>query len=287
MAKKLYKEEKELLKAKTTLKAAVDSIPAAALTPELVAALGAGAAAPNEQPQHAEAPPVPAVGEAGPGSSSLLAASSAEGAQADGSLATATAAVGAAAATMLTSSTAEKILSAKRDVMQMAANVGKTAQEKEKLVRAITTETHLHKEVFRWMSAMQELLWPDDEQKIALGRPVGPTAPPATSNSSSSNVNVLAYNRSLLRLLPALLPVGLAHMEKAAALVGIQGLDDVALTLEAFRWMGWVNLCLHLLRNPPTTTALKKLLEAPQVLCPNMADDKIIKLLSGVLQRVK
>jgi hypothetical protein len=280
LAKKLYKEEKELLKAKTTLKAAVDAIPAAALTPELVAALGA--AVPNEQ-QQAEAPPVSAVGEAGPGSSSLLAASLAEGAQTDGTLSTAT-----AAATMLTSSTAEKILAAKRDVMQMAVNVGKTVQEKEKLVRAITTETHLHKEVFRWMSAMQELLWPDDEQKIALGRPVGPTAPPVTSNSSSSsNVNVLAYNRSLLRLLPALLPVGLAHMEKAAALVGIQGLDDVALTLEAFRWMGWANLCLHLLRNPPTTTALKKLLEAPQVLCPNMADDKIIKLLSGVLQRVK
>ena len=138
----------------------------------------------------------------------------------------------------------------------------------------------LHREIFRWMSAMQELLWPgSDEQKVALGRPVGPTSPLNTNSS----VSVLEYNRSILSHLPSLLPVGLVHMEKAAALVGIESLDDVALALEAFRWMSWTNVCLHLLRTPPTTTALRRLLEAPKGM--SVADEKIMKLLTGVLQR--
>jgi len=184
------------------------------------------------------------------------------------------------ASATLPTSTAERVLNAKREVMQLAANVTKSLQEKEKLSQAIQVETHLHSEIFRWMSAMQELLWPGaDEQKAALGRPVGPSAPP----NSQSSLSVLEYNRAILGYLPALLPVGLVHMEKAAALVGIQTLDDVALALDAFRWMSWTNLCLHLLRNAPTTTSLRRLLDGARGL--TMADDKIMKLLAGVLQR--
>lgn len=56
ISKKLYKEDKELLKAKATFKAAVDSIPASALTPELSAALGRAVVSAGDTPASAPAP---------------------------------------------------------------------------------------------------------------------------------------------------------------------------------------------------------------------------------------
>ena len=288
ISKKLYKEEKEFLKAKAILKAAIDAIPASSLTPELSAALSAVAgdgpvdAAPAQASSEASAVESSGMSDMGNSAASetesSVMPSSAAGSAADLAPAGVTAASPASAT--LPTSTAERVLNAKREVMQLAANVTKSLQEKEKLSQAIQVETHLHREIFRWMSAMQELLWPGgDEQKAALGRPVGPSAPLHTQSSLS----VLEYNRAILGYLPALLPVGLVHMEKAAALVGIQTLDDVALALDAFRWMSWTNLCLHLLRNAPTTTSLRRLLDGARGL--TMADDKIMKLLAGVLQR--
>mmetsp|Transcript_27861 Transcript_27861/g.46820 ORF Transcript_27861/g.46820 Transcript_27861/m.46820 type:complete len:513 (-) Transcript_27861:81-1619(-) len=164
---------------------------------------------------------------------------------------------------------------------------------------------------------MQELLWPSTEEQVVLGQPLGPVgdealhsvllrsggatnpSPSPTSSSSSSGGGgenaattaptgrgtgtVLAYNRYLLSHLPSLLPIGLVHMERAAALVGILSLDDVVIVLEAFRWMSWVNLCLHMLRLPPTTAALRRLLDVTRGM--RCTDDKIIKLLTSVLQR--
>jgi hypothetical protein len=173
---------------------------------------------------------------------------------------------------------AEKLLTAKREMDQLQLAVAKCAQEKEKLKEAITVETQLHKEVFRWMQAMQELLWPFTEEQVALGMPVGPSeAAPLRTTSVSE------YTHALLGQLHMLLPVGLRHMERAAALVGILTLEDVALVLDAFRWMGWSNLCLHLLRFPPTTPVLRRMLDATRNL--RYTDEKVIKLLQGVLQR--
>jgi hypothetical protein len=227
--KKVYKEEKELVKARVTFKTLVDALP-----------------------QPAAAHPAPEEG-------------APEGAVPAG-------------APPLSAADAEKVGLAKRDVDHLEVSVAKALQEKEALARAISLETQLHKEVFRWMQAMQELLWPCTDEQVALGKPLGPSAAAPLQASS-----FLEYNRALLAHLPSLLPVGLQHMERAAALVGIRHLDDVATVLEAFRWMSWTNLCLHMLRLPPTTPALRTLLDA----CKDMryTDEKVVKMLTGVLQR--
>ena len=173
---------------------------------------------------------------------------------------------------------AEKILIAKRDYDQLEGAVNKAIQEKDKLGRAIALETQLHKEIFRWMQAMQELMWPCTEEQVALGRPVGPSV-----SAPINTTSVLEYNRALLAQLTSLLPVGMTHMERAATLVGIVNLEDVALVLDAFRWMSWTNICLHMLRNPPTTPALRQLIDVTKNM--RCIDEKVIKILSGVLQR--
>jgi hypothetical protein len=264
VSKKLFKDEKELVKAKAALKALVDATP-----PSAAATVSA------------------IVQDTVPISPVVAAAADGSGAQQDPTAGEASAASAAPAAPALPTTVvglpfspadAEKLAAAKREVDQLQGSVARSFTEKDKLGRAIAAETQLHKEVFRWMQAMQELLWPATEEQVALGAPVGPS-----QAATLQGADVLAFCRGVLATLPSLLPVGLQHMERAAALVGIVRLEDVAVTLDAFRWMSWANLCLHLLRIPPTTPALRRLLDATRGL--QFADEKILKLLHGVLQR--
>lgn len=273
IAKKLFKDEKELVKARAALKALVDAAP-----PSAAAAVAAIVQDSIPLTAPSAAPATAAI--AGPDSGAAEQQNSPSAADPSAEPPALASAVPAPAVLGLPFSPAdaEKLVTAKREVDQLHGAVLRAAAEKEKLARAISLETQLHKEVFRWMQAMQELLWPCTEEQVALGAPVGPS-----SAAPLQTADVLEYTRALLGQLPALLPVGLQHMERAAALVGIVRLEDVALTLDAFRWMGWANLCLHLLRMPPTTPALRRLLDATRGL--QFVDEKVLKLLHGVLQR--
>lgn len=287
IAKKLFKDEKELGKARAALKALVDATPpsaaaaVAAIVQDSIPLTGSAPAAVAAT----AASPVMATS-AGQDAETAEQQSSAVAAEAGGEPLAPTLGAPASAPALgglglplpFSPADAEKLVAAKREVDQLHSAVMRAAAEKEKLARAVAAETTLHKEVFRWMQAMQELLWPCTEEQVALGAPVGPS-----STAPLQTADVLEYTRALLGQLPALLPVGLQHMERAAALVGIVRLEDVALTLDAFRWMGWANLCLHMLRMPPTTPALRRLLDASRGL--QFVDEKVLKLLHGVLQR--
>ena len=169
--------------------------------------------------------------------------------------------------------------------------LSKSEAEREALFRSISLETQLHREVVRWMQAMQELLWPTTDEQVHLGRPLAP--PPRvmiddTSSSSSSYtegdvLSIASYTEGIMKQLQLLTPLGLVHMEKAASIVGIFAVEDVKYILDIFKWLSWINLTLHLLRLPPTTPALRKILDAVQGL--RCADDKVVKLLSAILQR--
>lgn len=287
LAKKLYKDEKELQKVKANLKALLDGTPANSLPSDVLSGaeaalnggLGTTAAPATITSSSASNGATDATDGDGASSSTVM----------DGVTSSSVLPVGSAAASttspavpsaVMSGSAVDKIIAARREVEALANTALKAAVEKEKLTKAITTETALHREIFRWMQAMQELLWPSTDEQVALGRPVGPSD---AAFSASTDVSVLDYNRALLAHLPSMLPVGLVHMERAAALVGILTLDDVTVVLEAFRWMSWTNLCLHMLRLPPTTTALRRLMDAAKGM--RCADDKIVKLLLGVQQR--
>ena len=166
----------------------------------------------------------------------------------------------------------------------------KSEAEREALFRSISLETQLHREVVRWMQAMQELLWPTTDEQVYLGRPLGP--PPRVTvedvfteddEEEERGLCIATYTKGIMKQLQLLTPLGLIHMEKAASIVGIFAVEDVKYILDIFKWLSWINLTLHLLRLPPTTPALRRILDAVQGL--RCADDKVVKLLSAILQR--
>jgi hypothetical protein len=271
----MYKEERELLKSRNALKA-----------------LESSCAPPGRVAEDAQVSVIedPAAGAYGDESNQSGSVPTEDFASATGESAAATTsepdAAGASAASASGSKPPiDKLLAAKAEADTMARNWAKSQMEKETLTRAITLETQLHREIFRWMQAMQELLWPSSDEQVALGRPVGPASGAINGGGGGNDKSVLEYNRGLLAYLSCMLPIGVVHMQRAATLVGIAAIEDVLSVLEAFKWMSWINLCLHFLRFPPTTPALKKLLDAAKPL--RYADDKIIKALTGVLQRAR
>lgn len=96
---------------------------------------------------------------------------------------------------------------------------------------------------------------------------------PVPSSSSSSRMS-----RS-----KDLLTYGMCNALDAARMLRIQEVVDVDTTMEAFRWMSWCFRCLHVLRIPPATHTLKRLL----VCCKpfKLADEKVVKAVSGILSR--
>ena len=77
-------------------------------------------------------------------------------------------------------------------------------------------------------------------------------------------------------------------MEKAydaACALKIDKFEDVAHVFEAFKWMSWLNLCLHALRRPLSTRALRHLITAAQPLL--LADEVIVRTITAIVTRAR
>lgn len=79
------------------------------------------------------------------------------------------------------------------------------------------------------------------------------------------------------------LTYGMCNALDAARLLRILEVVDVDTMMEAFRWMAWCHRCLHVLRIPPATQTLKRLLACCKPF--KLADDKILKAVGGILSR--
>ena len=79
------------------------------------------------------------------------------------------------------------------------------------------------------------------------------------------------------------LTYGMCNALDAARMLRILEVVDVDTTMEAFRWMAWCFRCLHVLRIPPATHTLKRLLACCKPF--KLADDKIMKAVGGILSR--
>ena len=104
--------------------------------------------------------------------------------------------------------------------------------------------------------------------KYAFYAPV-PCPPSPSSASNPKSKDFLTY--------------GMCNALDAARLLRIIDVVDVDTTIEAFRWMAWCFRCLHMLRIPPATHTLKRLLACCRPF--KLADDKITKAVGGILSR--
>jgi hypothetical protein len=104
--------------------------------------------------------------------------------------------------------------------------------------------------------------------KYAFYAPV-PCPPSPSSASNPKSKDFLTY--------------GMCNALDAARLLRIIDVVDVDTTIEAFRWMAWCFRCLHIIRIPPATHTLKRLLACCRPF--KLADDKITKAVGGILSR--
>lgn len=65
-------------------------------------------------------------------------------------------------------------------------------------------------------------------------------------------------------LLRVCVPDAIKRATEAAISLSVDGIDDVLVVIESFRWMSWCNIMLHSIRAPLTIRALNKLVMACQ-----------------------
>ena len=125
----------------------------------------------------------------------------------------------------------------------------------------------------------------DERREIERGSTQGPShylfyapVPSLSSSRVSSSSTPFSSSRS-----KDLLSYGMCNALDAARMLRIQEVVDVDTTMEAFRWMSWCYRCLHVLRIPPATHTLKRLLACCKPF--KLADEKVVKAVGGILSR--
>jgi hypothetical protein len=162
------------------------------------------------------------------------------------------------------------------DIASYEKRVSKLDQELIELSSNMELEGSRRFAIIEWMKAMQKVLWPTSSADLESGRPLGPEHP-RDDHKLGFDRFVQADNRYVL------LPDGMCTAADAAISLEIDKVEDVLTILDCFRWMSWCNVSLHLIRVPPTSVALKKVVDVTKLL--RMVDDKIIKVFANILSR--
>jgi len=90
--------------------------------------------------------------------------------------------------------------------------------------------------------------------------------------------------RLLAKHYEILLPLGMQTLFAQARNQGILEIKDVQHIIEAFRWMNWAHLTLHLLRFPPPSPLLRVAVESAKTI--HLFDEKITKQLTNISNKI-
>lgn len=136
-------------------------------------------------------------------------------------------------------------------------------------------ETSKQNVAVQWMQAMQEVMWPRNNEDLNIGRPLAPPPQPVEGLEE--------FSLEGLGIRSDMLSDGMHKAAEAARAIGVITIEDVKGMLDMFRWMSWLNICLHALRRPMPTTTLRNLVAAGSTLAKS--DEKILKPLSNIATR--
>lgn len=177
------------------------------------------------------------------------------------------------------------------DLENVLQELDKLFADRQQLMTAAQTEEERKSSVMGWMAEVLRLLVPspNNEQELQnafSGAPISPytNSSSPTSPTSESALSYPAAMQILRVQLTQLLPPGMQALQRKAQELGILQIEDVAIVLDAFRWMSWCHLTLHLLRFPAPTPLLKRLINSrPAKLC----DEKILRHLTYILSKAQ
>lgn len=208
---------------------------------------------------------------------------------------------------------------AQLEAMQLEVNklllaVNTTKSSIEKLSEAKNYEMTKVHEITDFMFQVLDLLYPENDEQIRVGRPLGPIPISDTflsvSNPIREHTGELAKEgdvameiesdarlptqlpkfefglsmRVLAKHYEILLPSGMQAIVSVAREKGILDVNDVQHIVEAFRWMNWAHLTLHLLRFPPPSPLLRTAIDSAKTI--RLFDEKITKLLTTISTKI-
>lgn len=192
------------------------------------------------------------------------------------------------------------------------SSLRRSISEREFLQKAVSLECKHAGRISQWMGRMQRVLWPShfNDGDALAGAPIAFWAPkPDDPKETLQQLTPLTDADTLLDYLKKkdsdiqfdrLLPPGMHKYAQDARGTGsssseaegdgsgasdISNIEDVELVLDAFRWMSWCSVSLNLLRCPPTTVGLRRMMESAAQL--RLSDDKVVKLLSSISSRAR
>jgi len=133
-----------------------------------------------------------------------------------------------------------------------------------------------------WMSKVSSILWPSTKAEETAGLPKGEEPSFTQLTDSADYVDALSAVVSRTMSAP-LLPDAVCKLANLAIAQQIDSSEDVLAIVEAFRWMSWCSVLLRTLRHPPTSVALRKLVDVGKSISNN--DDRIVRFLQNVVLR--
>ena len=169
------------------------------------------------------------------------------------------------------------------------SSLRRSISEREFLQKAVSLECKHAGRISQWMGRMQRVLWPShfNDGDALAGAPIAFWAPkPDDPKETLQQLTPLTDADTLLDYLKKkdsdiqfdrLLPPGMHKYAQDARGTGsssseaegdgsgasdISNIEDVELVLDAFRWMSWCSVSLNLLRCPPTTVGLRRMMDS-------------------------
>ncbi len=136
--------------------------------------------------------------------------------------------------------------SLEKEIDFLKSGISRSTIELGNAKNIISEESSKITHIIQWMLMLQKIVWPVNEETLSFGIPLGCRVELAETSDSSLLDGGRTFFTSLLT--KNLLPDGLMTMAHTAIAMNIQDVEDVLLCVDAFRWMSWCNICLHLLR---------------------------------------
>jgi hypothetical protein len=187
------------------------------------------------------------------------------------------------------------------ELREASARLDRAKSEEAECFRQSALEEERRSEAMEWMMAMRGVLWPENVADRELGRPVLPSDTIGEDLDFVASTFTYSFHAYVPDCTPptvttgdafestpiskTFLPYGMSNALDAAIMLGISDLDDVVTIIEAFRWMSWCFFCINVLRIPPASHSLRRLLDAAKSF--KLADEKIIRFIAGMLSRAR
>ena len=170
------------------------------------------------------------------------------------------------------------------ELVETGKRLAEAKKEDESNTVQTALETDKAQAIVTWMQKAQSIIWPSTKLEEIAGLPKGEEAvfTQLTNLCSADYVDAVTKLVSRTMSVP-LIPDVVCKLATQSISQHIDTVDDVLAVVESFRWMSWCSVLLRTLRHPPTTVALRKLVDIGKAI--SAGDDRILRFLQNVILR--